>query len=119
MTNAREVFVSVDIETSGPIPGEYSLLSIGACSAFDPDNGFTVEVKPINDKFDAKALVADEEVIVLEGDWPRDKLVILSFPDEAEARRFWSSPEYLAIVDDRFAGAETTVVLAKGFVPKT
>lgn len=56
MTNAREVFVSVDIETSGPIPGEYSLLSIGACSAFDPDNGFTVEVKPINDKFDAKAL---------------------------------------------------------------
>ncbi len=56
MTNAREIFVSVDIETSGPIPGEYSLLSIGACSAFDPDNGFTVEVKPINDKFDAKAL---------------------------------------------------------------
>lgn len=69
-------------------------------------------------KFDAKALVADEEVIVLEGDWPRDKLVILSFPDEAEARRFWTSPEYLAIVNDRFAGAETTVVLAKGFVPK-
>ncbi|MDH1271328.1 3'-5' exonuclease [Rhizobium pusense] len=56
MTNAREIFVSVDVETSGPIPGEYSLLSIGACSAFDPDNGFTVEVKPINDKFDAKAL---------------------------------------------------------------
>ena len=56
MTNAREIFVSVDFETSGPIPGEYSLLSIGACAAFDPDNGFTVEVKPINDKFDEKAL---------------------------------------------------------------
>jgi hypothetical protein len=24
-----EVFVSVDVETTGPIPGEYSLLSIG------------------------------------------------------------------------------------------
>jgi len=56
MTNAREVFVSVDVETSGPVPGEYSLLSIGACAAFDPGNGFTVEVKPINDKVDAKAL---------------------------------------------------------------
>lgn len=56
MTSTREIFVSVDVETSGPIPGEYSLLSIGACSAFEPDNGFTVEVKPINDKFDAKAL---------------------------------------------------------------
>lgn len=56
MTEAREIFVSVDVETSGPIPGEYSLLSIGACSAFDPDNGFTCEVKPITDKFDPKAL---------------------------------------------------------------
>ena len=26
-----ELYVSVDVETSGPIPGEYSLLSIGAC----------------------------------------------------------------------------------------
>lgn len=56
MTNAREIFVSVDVETSGPIPGEYSLLSIGACSVFYPDNGFIVEIKPITDKFDAKAL---------------------------------------------------------------
>ena len=56
MTNPREIFVSVDVETSGPIPGEYSLLSIGACSAFEPDNGFTCKVKPISDKFDPKAL---------------------------------------------------------------
>jgi DNA polymerase III epsilon subunit-like protein len=56
MTSPREIFVSVDVETAGPIPGEYSLLSIGACSAFDPDNGFSAEVKPINDRFDPKAL---------------------------------------------------------------
>lgn len=56
MTSPREIFVSVDIETAGPIPGEYSLLSIGACSAFDPDNGFAIEVKPISDNFDPKAL---------------------------------------------------------------
>ena len=35
MTAQREIFVSVDVETAGPIPGEYSLLSIGAC---DVDN---------------------------------------------------------------------------------
>lgn len=56
MTGPREIFVSVDVETSGPVPGEYSLLSIGACSAFAPDNGFTCEVKPISNKFDPKAL---------------------------------------------------------------
>ena len=56
MTDKREVFVSVDVETSGPVPGEYSLLSIGACSVFDPDNGFTCEVRPINGNFDPAAL---------------------------------------------------------------
>ncbi|MGC9560591.1 exonuclease domain-containing protein [Brachymonas sp. M4Q-1] len=56
MTSPREIFVSVDVETAGPIPGEYSLLSIGACSAFDPGNGFTIEIKPINDRFDPKSL---------------------------------------------------------------
>lgn len=30
---AVECFISVDVETSGPIPGLYSLLSIGACVA--------------------------------------------------------------------------------------
>lgn len=28
---SNEVFFSVDIETDGPIPGEYSMLSLGAC----------------------------------------------------------------------------------------
>jgi DNA polymerase III epsilon subunit-like protein len=56
MIGSQEIFVSVDVETSGPIPGEYSLLSIGACSAFNPDNGFTCEIKPISEKFDPKAL---------------------------------------------------------------
>jgi len=56
MTHAREIFISVDVETSGPIPGEFSLLSIGACDAYAPDNGFACEVKPISDRFDPKAL---------------------------------------------------------------
>ena len=30
-----EVFISVDVETAGPIPGEYSLLTIGACDVRD------------------------------------------------------------------------------------
>jgi ribonuclease T len=29
--NEREIYFSVDIEASGPIPGEYSMLSLGAC----------------------------------------------------------------------------------------
>jgi DNA polymerase III epsilon subunit-like protein len=56
MSSENEVFVSVDVETAGPIPGEYSLLSVGACLIFEPEMTFACELKPINRSFDPKAL---------------------------------------------------------------
>lgn len=46
MSDKCEVFLSVDVETAGPIPGEYSLLAIGACNVADPEQSFTCELKP-------------------------------------------------------------------------
>jgi ribonuclease T len=43
-------YVSVDVETAGPNPGQYSLLSIGACLVANPALGFHVELKPVNDR---------------------------------------------------------------------
>lgn len=56
MSEKREVFVSVDVETAGPIPGEFSLLSIGACCVDDDSCVFAAELKPINRNADRKAL---------------------------------------------------------------
>jgi len=56
MTMVTEIFVSVDVETSGPIPGEYSLLSIGACRVDDPEVTFACELKPLNRNADPEAL---------------------------------------------------------------
>lgn len=69
-------------------------------------------------RFNAKVLAADEAPRVLEGDWPRDKVVILAFPDEAEALRFSASPEYAEIARDRKAGADAVVLMVKGFGAK-
>jgi ribonuclease T len=44
---AREVFISVDVETSGPTPGTGSLLAIGACRVDDPAQTFYRELRPI------------------------------------------------------------------------
>jgi ribonuclease T len=52
----NEIFISVDVEAAGPIPGEYSLLSIGACDVDDDNSAFECLVKPINRNFDPKAL---------------------------------------------------------------
>jgi ribonuclease T len=56
VTEEREVFIPVDVETAGPIPGEYSLLSIGACHVDDPARTFACELKPLNRNADPKAL---------------------------------------------------------------
>ena len=35
-----EFYLSVDVEASGPIPGEFGLLSVGACVIGHPDQSF-------------------------------------------------------------------------------
>jgi DNA polymerase III epsilon subunit-like protein len=45
-----ELFVSVDIETSGPTPQTGSMLSIGACLVDDTSVSFYVELKPMPDR---------------------------------------------------------------------
>ncbi len=59
-------------------------------------------------------LAADESPEVVEGDWDREKLVLMSFPDEAAFRGWAQSPEYQDISKDRRAGADTLVLLVKG-----
>src|SRR5215471_11704580 len=68
-------------------------------------------------KFNGRLLAADEHPLVLEGTWPFDKLVMMSFPDEAAFRAFETSPDYLEISRDRKAGTQATVLLVKGFAP--
>ncbi|HXA89236.1 MAG TPA: DUF1330 domain-containing protein [Mycobacterium sp.] len=59
-------------------------------------------------------LAADESPQVVEGQWDREKLVLMSFPDETAFRGFVQSPEYLEISKDRRAGADTVVLLVDG-----
>lgn len=59
-------------------------------------------------------LAADESPKVVEGASDREKVVIMSFPDEASFYAFVRSPEYEDIAKDRRAGADTVVLLAQG-----
>jgi ribonuclease T len=47
-----ENFISVDIEAAGPIPSQYALLSIGACTVEHPRQKFYVELIPDKDLAD-------------------------------------------------------------------
>ncbi|MBX3091492.1 MAG: 3'-5' exonuclease [Cryobacterium sp.] len=52
----RETLISVDVETAGPNPSNYSMLSIGACLVDDPAMSFYIELKPVNDAMTTEAL---------------------------------------------------------------
>jgi DNA polymerase III epsilon subunit-like protein len=56
MTTSDETYISVDVETAGPNPGLYSLLAIGACAVFEPQETFYVELQPVNERSTPKAL---------------------------------------------------------------
>jgi DNA polymerase III epsilon subunit-like protein len=45
----KECYISVDIETSGPIVGQHSMLSLGACLVDDMNQQFTAMLRPISD----------------------------------------------------------------------
>jgi ribonuclease T len=47
----KEIYISVDIESAGPIPGKFSMLSLGACVVNKPAVSFYAEFKPISSAF--------------------------------------------------------------------
>jgi DNA polymerase III epsilon subunit-like protein len=52
-------YISVDIESSGPIPGEYSMLSLGACVVgYEENTNYTFyrELQPISNNYITEAL---------------------------------------------------------------
>lgn len=56
MAKKLEIYISVDVETSGPIPGEFNMLSLGACVVGQTSQVFYAELKPLNEHYIKEAL---------------------------------------------------------------
>jgi uncharacterized protein (DUF1330 family) len=66
------------------------------------------------EQYGATYLVRGGATSVLEGDWAQSRLVILEFADEAAARRWYASPEYVAAMAVRHRAARSNFLLALG-----
>ncbi len=84
---ASDVYFSADVETDGPIPGPYSMLSFALVLAgrFDgrtftrpaQDDHFYQELKPISDAFEEEALAVnrlDRARLLVEGSTPAEAM---------------------------------------------
>jgi hypothetical protein len=83
-----DLYISGDVEADGPVPGTYSMLSIGLAVAGSYDGGefrrhdpatetFYAELKPISDEFVPEALAKsglDRDLLRATGQPPRDAM---------------------------------------------
>lgn len=72
-----ELYVAVDVEADGPIPGPYSMLSLGMAVAGRPELTFYTELRPISDTFVPEALAVsglDRERLLREAPAPEEAM---------------------------------------------
>jgi len=69
----------------------------------------------IFDKFSAKLVGVDDEVEVVEGDWPFTRTVVIEFPSKTLARAWYHSDEYQAVVGLRHNSATSNLVIVSGY----
>ncbi|MET0726785.1 MAG: DUF1330 domain-containing protein [Acidimicrobiales bacterium] len=62
-----------------------------------------------------RVLVVDEDVQVLEGEWPGTRTVIVQYESVEKAREWYLSAGYQAAIGLRQAAADCNVVIASGF----
>jgi hypothetical protein len=107
----REAYFSVDVEADGPIPGPYSLVSLGACVAavrgsrgeidvIDPElHTFYRELKPISEQWSAEALAVSglkREYLEAEGVDPARAMTEFAAWVDETAESFRARPVFAA-----------------------
>jgi uncharacterized protein (DUF1330 family) len=69
---------------------------------------------PVLRQYGGRLVATDGGPEVIEGEWAGDRVVVLAFDDHVAFTMWFNSPEYQEIVTDRWAAAETTMLLVRG-----
>ena len=91
-------YVILDIEVTDP----------DAYTAYRERSGATVE------QHGGRFLVRGGDPATVEGGWAPQRIVVLEFPSEEQARAWYDSPEYQEILPIREANASSRAVLVQG-----
>lgn len=67
-------------------------------------------------RYDGQVVAVDDEPIALEGSPACTRVVMIRFPTEAEAQRWYRSPEYQTLAALRWQAADAEVLLVRGRV---
>jgi len=65
-------------------------------------------------RYQGRVLAVDDSPSLLEGEWRYTRTVLIHFPSEAEARRWYDSPEYQALAQHRWRASSADIILVQG-----
>jgi len=68
----------------------------------------------LRDRFSAKLIAVDEKAVVLEGEWPFGRTVLIEFPTMDHLERWYHSPEYQRLAGHRKSGSTANIVAVRG-----
>jgi uncharacterized protein (DUF1330 family) len=92
---------------------------IASVNVTDPEKykGYQTLTPAAIAKHGGRFVVRGGAMEVLEGDWPRPRVVVLEFESIDAAKKFYNSPDYVAARKERAGAAEFSMVVVEGFVP--
>ena len=65
-------------------------------------------------QYRGQVVAVDDGPAVLEGHWPYTRAVVIRFPSEEEARRWYESPEYQRLASHRVNASDAHIILVHG-----
>jgi uncharacterized protein (DUF1330 family) len=65
-------------------------------------------------RYRGEVLAVDDEVTLLEGEWPFGRTVVIRFPDEEELLRWYRSAEYQELARHRRQASRANIVMVRG-----
>lgn len=69
---------------------------------------------PVFRKYGGTVLATQDDPVPLEGEWPYQRTVLLSFPSRELAQLWLASPEYQALAELRRAGGASNILFLDG-----
>ncbi len=64
--------------------------------------------------YGGKFIVRGGNAEIIEGDWQPKRLVVIEFPGVEQAKAWYNSPEYTAIIGIRHRSANARMILVQG-----
>jgi len=76
-------------------------------------NTYLAGFDDVFDQYKGEVLAVDNQVSILEGNWPYSRTVVMRFPDKKEALNWYRSAAYQKLAVHRWQAATSNIILVE------